>query len=277
MPERHLAVLLNRLTIGRKPQSFLGARWVRVAIGLCPSSYKPALARRLLALSPHYIYTEQQLDEPRRVRIRKELERNDSSRRLIVERLISRFCDERSAVLDLGCGPGFAARHLVDRVDRVYACDLSPGVIACAEILNPSPRIHYFDTLTNDYTAVPDASLDLVYSIAVIQHVTDEVFDALLAVCWTKLKPGATILLHMPIDQPDWRSEAAWKSDASLSGRVRWRYGLNCFGRDRGTVGDLMVRNRFSSPEFFSASDWLGELDDDVTAQTVVIATKPVS
>ena len=46
-------------------------------------------------------------------------------------------------VLEFACGPGYLARALSGRVWSVTAVDDSPGVLACARVLNPAPNISY--------------------------------------------------------------------------------------------------------------------------------------
>src|SRR5262250_1364895 len=54
--------------------------------------------------------------------------------------LLNRFAEEvrgRGLVADLGCGPGHVARYLHERGVTMVGIDLSPGMIAQAEQLNP--------------------------------------------------------------------------------------------------------------------------------------------
>jgi SAM-dependent methyltransferase len=76
----------------------------------------------------------------------------------IIERLLP--SGER-AVLDIGCGPGNIARHLIEHVDRIDAVDLSAEMIALAKRLpnGDHPAIHWINA------SVEEASLDPPYSL----------------------------------------------------------------------------------------------------------------
>lgn len=49
--------------------------------------------------------------------------------------------------------------------------------------------------------------MDLVCATAVIQHVTDQVFDLILAASYRILKPGGRIAFDVVVENDDWMSE----------------------------------------------------------------------
>lgn len=59
--------------------------------------------------------------------------------------LIRLITDGPSVVLDVGCGPGNLARPLAQRVERVDAVDISPGMITLGKSLpgGDNPRLHW--------------------------------------------------------------------------------------------------------------------------------------
>ena len=66
----------------------------------------------------------------------------------------------------------------------------STGALACAKILKAAPNLEYIVADKVGFAAIPDGSLDVIYSFAMVQHVTDEVFEMVLANCCRKLNPA---------------------------------------------------------------------------------------
>jgi SAM-dependent methyltransferase len=180
-----------------------------------------------------------------------------------------------ATVLDVGCGPGFLAYEAAKSARKVFACDLSPGVIACAQVLNSQPNIAYFSSLENGYSPVPDQTLDLVYSFAVIQHVGDDVFSDLMAIAFQKLKVGGQLVLDFPVEYGDIKDEAAWREDRTIRGRLKLRFGLNLFARERESFSRLIAQAGFTNLEYRSASRLFQDIEDDVTRQDLLVAQKP--
>lgn len=232
---------------------------------------------RLLSLSPHYFFRDcypSGMDRERFLEL--ERERNDAARKEICEQLIRPYLRPGYTVLDYGCGPGFLARHVSGYVKKVYAVDISPGTIACAGIINPSPGLEYFVTGRGKSWLFPSESLDLVYSFAVIQHLSDRVFRDLLENFYRWLKPGGRAVLHIVVDDPGWRTEAEWKEDRSLFGRFRYRCGLHCFGRSARKVTGMLREAGFTGGEEQPIAG-LARINDDVGTQSLFICGKPES
>jgi SAM-dependent methyltransferase len=118
-----------RLAIGRATwgsnQNFLGARWVAALVDKTPERMRERAALRVLSLSPHYFYARD---------LQAEAERNRASRRALVDGLIAPYLGPDIRVIDYGCGPGYMAREVAERVGHVDAVDISPGVLACASL-----------------------------------------------------------------------------------------------------------------------------------------------
>jgi cyclopropane fatty-acyl-phospholipid synthase-like methyltransferase len=213
-------------------QNFLGASWVAHLVENSPERIRQHIALRVLSLSPHYFYSSD---------IRAEAERNRQSRQALVEALLSPHLNPDARVIDYGCGPGYMARAVAARVRCVEAIDISPGVLACARVLNGSSNITYCTP-----TELRDTShkADLAYSFAVIQHMGTDVLSQMLELLARKLNPKATLLLHFAVPGPNsYRTEGDWKADHSLAGRMKLRYGLHCFGRSVCEM-ETLVRER---------------------------------
>jgi SAM-dependent methyltransferase len=74
-------------------------------------------------------------------------------------------------VLEVGCGLGRLLRPMSERVARATGVDISGEMIArAAQALADRPNVRLVRT-DGDFPGTPDASLDLVYSFVVFQHV----------------------------------------------------------------------------------------------------------
>ena len=125
------------LTLGKEPQTFLGAKWIQTFLDKIPESKKRIWALRILSLSPHYFINPDK-PEYRNLSSDEYLEAVFadcvSSRVKIFEHILKNHLSERQTVLDYGCGPGFLAGVVAPNVNKIYACDISTGALACARI-----------------------------------------------------------------------------------------------------------------------------------------------
>lgn len=169
--------LLRVLTMGRETQNFIGSVAVPLAFTLTPQRFRHSLALRIIAISPHYFSRQwaYPVSMPRLEVLHAEDERLRRSRGAIVDSILAGFIDPSMTVLDFGCGPGYLASFAAERAALVYGVDISRGALLCAEQLNPGCRIRY---LHAQYlpAAVAAGTVDLIYSFAVLQHMsTDEI------------------------------------------------------------------------------------------------------
>jgi SAM-dependent methyltransferase len=258
-------------------QNFLGARWISSSLELVPKDQRRPLALRYLALSPHYFYrTEQNAQLSKHDFLEYEVDRNRLSRQRIIDGIVSRYLSPGFTCLDYGCGPGFLAYAAAPKVDRVIACDISRGVLACARAINPRPNIEYRLIAPDGSIPVTDGSVDLVYSFAVLQHVTDETFRGILKEIRRTLKSTGKVVCHLVLDgQPGWRPEAAWRADRTVRGRIKWRFGLRCFSRSQASIQRLILDAGFTSPEIISIADLgLDLAGEDIPKQHLCVFTR---
>lgn len=227
-----MSVFKGSLTLGGS-QNFLGARWVTASLGLVPHRYKASFALWLLSLSPHYFYANDRQAEARR---------NSESRQQLVRDLMSNLLHPAMHLIDYGCGPGYMARAVASSVARVEAVDLSPGVIACARILNYAPNIEY-ETVA-EFSLRRD-SADMAFSFAVVQHLTDDRLRVALSLLRLRLKSGGELILHFAKPENGFRTASEWHQDKTLRGRVRMRLALHCFGRSYGEMERLLDETGF--------------------------------
>ena len=255
------------LTTQSGSQNFLGAPWVEGLVGNAPERMRPRLALMLLSLSPHYFYS---------VDIRAEHERNRCSRQMLAESLIAPHVDAATTVLDYGCGPGYMAASVAEKVGHVYAIDISGGVLACARALNNRPNISYCRPA--DFERSP-AQVDLAYSFAVVQHLGTDALEQVLGLIAEKIRPGGLLLLHFAVPQTGgYRTEMDWADDRSLLGRAKLRYGLHCFGRAPEEMVSVAGRSGFTDIRVSSLTNITTvSIDDDVRNQHWLVARRKKS
>jgi SAM-dependent methyltransferase len=243
-------------------QNFLGAPWVARLVESAPRPASERVALRMLALSPHYFYDRD---------LRAESERNRRSRKALAQSLIAPHVSAETTVIDYGCGPGYLARAVAGLAGQVAAVDISPGVLACARVLNPAPNISY---LRPAELARRLGQADLAYSFAVVQHLSTPALSAALQLLARSIRPGGTLLLHFAVTgEAGYRSEETWLADRSLTGRARLRYGLNCFGRTSAELRAAVAAAGFTGVVTrWLAGDSVG--DDDISQQHLLTATR---
>lgn len=243
-------------------QNFLGAWWVERLVGSSPRQVRRRVALRLLSFSPHYFYDRD---------VRAEDHRNRRSRQALVDAVISPYLSGGDRVIDYGCGPGYMAYAVAQRVDHVDAVDISRGVLACAKTINGRANVTY---LTPGALRQATSLADLAYSFAVVQHLRTEALVDTLGLLAEKIRPGGTLLLHYAAPAPGgWRTQADWDDDRSLSCRAKLRYGLNCFGRSADEMRELVSSSGFTGIAVKSLSGLVAE-GDDIAGQQLMTARR---
>jgi cyclopropane fatty-acyl-phospholipid synthase-like methyltransferase len=267
-------------TLGKEPQTFLGAKWIETFLENLSAPKKRLWALRVLSLSPHYFIEP---DKPQYKNLSNEeyLEAAfrdlAASRAHIYEFILKNYLDENFTVLDYGCGPGFLAKIVAPNVRKIFACDISTGAVACARMLNGAPNLEYILADDAGMKSVADESLDAVFSFAMVQHISDEIFDAVLENCRRMLKPNGRLILHTQLNENDaWRTEDEWKRDASLQGKIKYRYGLHCFARSPQAQTEQVARHGFTDIEITPVSDLTDKKFDDICSQHLLTARKAV-
>jgi len=248
-------------------QNFLGAGWVPALIEKSPPRYRESLALRVLSLSPHYFFDSKiRFWMPAPV-IRREARRNSSSRSQLVDEIIRPYISPADTVVDYGCGAGYMAFHMARFARRVIGCDISDGALACARVLNGAQNIEY---LNPRQLAEQQPTADLVYSIAMAQHMMDSALSEILRFIRRLLRPRGTLLMHVVVNGQGWRSESESVNDKSLRGRLRLKCGLNCFSRSPDQVLGLARDAGFSGCRLMPMAQ-ITQVDDDVARQHLLL------
>jgi SAM-dependent methyltransferase len=153
--------------------------------------------------------------------------------------------------------------------------DLSRGALACAGVLNAAANLRYLRANARGLAEIPEGSVDLVFSIAVAQHLPDGVLSSVLATVRSKLKAGGLLLCHLQLEDAAWRTEEEWRADQSATGRLKFRYGLHCFRRDPADTLRLFADAGFADVTLVPMASLTGAPDDDdVWRQHVAVARR---
>jgi cyclopropane fatty-acyl-phospholipid synthase-like methyltransferase len=264
-------------TLGKGEQNFLGARWVQAVLRNAPQSKRREYALKILSLSPHYFLDG---EDPRYNRLSKKEYFEEAfrigreGRERIYDEILKDHLSPHDTVIDYGCGPGYLARVLAQHVKKVYAFDISQGVLACARILNGESNLDYLIPDENGFRHVPDGSVDAVVSIAMVQHLSDEIFDTVLGNCFRKLRVGGRLIMHVHLLDDGWRSEDEWKADRSVRGKIKYKYGLHCFGRTSDELRSVASDHGFGNIDITSIAELVTEQFDDICSEHLLMAVK---
>lgn len=264
--------------LGSEPQTFLGARWVEWVLARVPKERQRTWALRLLSLSPHYFIDAGSADNrdlSRAEYLEKAFRVYTASREKIYDQILKDRLRPDDVVLDYGCGPGFLAKTVAPHVRRIYACDISAGALACARVLNAAPNLEYLSADPEGLALIPDGTLDAVFSFAVVQHVSDEIYTIVMDNCRRKLKPGGRLILHIQLMGDGWKTEEEWKGDASLKGKIKFKYGLHCFARPESAHRRLVEQAGFNNIRIESVADLVEDHFDDICSQHLLSADLP--
>lgn len=80
--------------------------------------------------------------------------------------------DPADTVVDIGCGPGTAARHAARSGATVVGVDPAPVMLRVARVLSPGSRARYREG-SAEALPLPDDAATLVWSIASVHHWRD--------------------------------------------------------------------------------------------------------
>ena len=80
--------------------------------------------------------------------------------------------------------------------------------------------------------------------------------------------------MHIKLLDDGWRSEDEWVADNSIAGRIRYQYGLHCFGRTEEAHIAIVGRHGFSDITIRSVAEQAFETEDDLWTQKLLTAVK---
>jgi len=105
-------------------------------------------------------------------------------------------------VLDAGCGHGRNLVYLLRMGVEVFAVDADPNAVfaarSLAASLAPAAPANRFKVETVEAMTIPDASMDVVISSAVLHFARDdEHFEAMVRRMWRALVPGGVLFCRL--------------------------------------------------------------------------------
>ena len=130
--------------------------------------------------------------------------------------------EEGEAVLDLGCGSGYAARALRDAKDagRAYGIDGAPEMVGNARSYTDDPRVSF---VIGDFGSLPfaDESVDHVFSMEAFYYAAEP--HAALAELRRVLRPGGTFYCAVNYFEENVHSHE-WQENIDVE-MTLWDYG----------------------------------------------------
>jgi SAM-dependent methyltransferase len=130
--------------------------------------------------------------------------------------LLDRFAEivrPLGSVCDLGCGPGHVARYLHERGLTVFGVDLSPGMIAEAQRLNPGISFREGTMLALDFE---DSSFGGIVAFYSIIHMPPDLVAHAFGEMWRTLRPGGALLVAFHLGEDDHHVDELWGEQVSL-------------------------------------------------------------
>ena len=122
----------------------------------------------------------------------------------------------RGPVVDIGCGPGQAARYLADRGLPVVGVDLSPEMVAIARRLTPDLPFHRGDMLALD---VDDGAWGGIVAFYAIVHLSPDEVSRALREFHRVLRPGGLLLLGFHVGGAVVHRDELWGEPVTLDFR----------------------------------------------------------
>ena len=120
----------------------------------------------------------------------------------LFDQLLKGRFDDRSRVLDAGCGDGRNLRYLLARGFSCWGVDRDPAAVGhvrrLAEAVGGEVDPDRFQVADMDRLPWPDASFDAVVCSAVLHFACDEAhFERMLDEMWRVLKPGGLFFARL--------------------------------------------------------------------------------
>ena len=114
----------------------------------------------------------------------------------LIERMIAPYRRDGCVVLDVGCGLGRNARRFAAGAARYIGLNVDREELAIARRNNPEPRFEFLPGDAMDMWAIPDAGVDLILLVFVMEHIA--VPERLFQEIARTLRPGGGALLVVP-------------------------------------------------------------------------------
>lgn len=166
---------------------------------------------------------------------------------------LNNLSNNKSAVLDIGCGSGILAFDLAKYYQNVVAVDISPEMLEIAKIKRSAPNIQYL--LMDAENLILDKKFDLITSANTFHHLQN--LPATLQTIKKLLKPGGKIVLLDNVSEVEtpativyiWGAMRDFFPDWMKYGlRIAWR--LFKFRTSKAWLGHLATDKYLSAQQF---------------------------
>ena len=109
----------------------------------------------------------------------------------------------RHRALDFGCGAGRLTHALADHFDQVIGVDIAPSMIGVARRLHAHRSgIDFRLNTSTRLESIESESIDLVYTLLVLQHIPPRYVRQYLAEFVRVLSPGGVLVFQLPSRDP---------------------------------------------------------------------------
>ncbi|MFL5617784.1 MAG: class I SAM-dependent methyltransferase [Gemmatimonadaceae bacterium] len=128
--------------------------------------------------------------------------------------------------LDVGCGIGRVTQALAAHYDQVEGVDIAPSMIARADAENTvGPRVTYRLVAGADLAHIPSGTIDLVWSVIVLQHMPPPVALAYLREFVRVLSLEGVAVFQIPTRIPFREAIKHWLPPLAWAHRTLFRRG----------------------------------------------------
>ena len=174
------------------------------------------------------------------------------------DRYISDLYRSETRVLDIGCGTGVVARHLISKgvlPQNIIGIDMSRKQLEQARLVTPGVTFIESSADTFDF---PSGSVDLVTTNTVLHHLDNEQLERMLDRVYEVLSPHG-IYFFVDVD-PDHSPEGRDPKNTNKWTTVRtpWGTELPFFNRDPYDLVDMLDRHGFDK-----VSGWVLKVSPD--------------
>jgi SAM-dependent methyltransferase len=105
----------------------------------------------------------------------------------------------RRRALDFGCGAGRLTHALADHFEQVIGVDIAPSMIDAARRLHAGHGgVEFRVNASTRLESIESGSMDLVYTLLVLQHIPPRYVRAYLAEFVRVLSPGGVLVFQLP-------------------------------------------------------------------------------
>lgn len=147
----------------------------------------------------------------------------------------------RERLLEIGCGVGRTAVAFADHFDVVVGVDISSRMVQLGRERGLPPNVELRVNSGGDLRDFPDATLDVVYSSLVLQHLDDDALvRAYLAESARALRPGGCALIQLDTRPRSLLASTAHLLPDRLLPRSRRRF-MRRYRRDAGVVREWVA------------------------------------